>query len=146
MKRNNSLLSSWRLSVVVVVVVLAAYSWFASGLRAFTLPVDLAVGVPVVLLLGLSWRRSGLGRPPVGLQTRPNARGTAVWAALIGVLAAWELVAYVSSSRHAHPTLSSISDSITSGHAARAVVFGLWIIVGWRIFLPRTKTSGTRAG
>jgi hypothetical protein len=123
------------------VVVVVAYSWFASGLRAFTLPVDLAVGIPVVLLLGLSWWRSGLGRTPVELQTRPNTRGMAVWAALIGVLAAWELAAYLSSPRHAHPTLSSISDSVTSGHAARAVVFGLWIIVGWRVFLPRSQTS-----
>ena len=56
------------------------------------------------------------------------------WSALIGALAVWELAAYVASPRQGHPTLSSISDDITSGHPARAVVFALWLLLGLRLF------------
>lgn len=56
------------------------------------------------------------------------------WSALIGALAVWELAAYVASPRQGHPTLSWISDDITSGHPARAVVFALWLVLGLRLF------------
>ena len=140
-KRENRLRWSWRLSAVAAV---AIYSWLATGVRPFTVPADVVVGIPVVVLLALSWYRTGLGRPLLELQLRHAPRELAAWAAVIGLLAAWELAAYASSPRHAHPTVSSISDAITSGHAARAVIFGLWIIVGWYVFLvrgPRARTS-----
>jgi hypothetical protein len=129
------------LSLAVVVIV---YSWFSTGFRAFTIPIDIAVGAPVLAVLGLSWQRSRLGRVPPELLYRPPRSGWAVWAALTAVLTGWELAAYIASPRHAHPTLSSISDDITSGHPARAFVFALWLLLGWGLFLrnPSRDTSG----
>jgi hypothetical protein len=123
--------SGWRL---LSMIVLLGYSWLATGLRAFTIPIDVAVGVPTVILLGLSWHRSRLGRVPSDQRPRPPRSSLIVWAALIGALALWELAAYVSSPRQDHPTLSSISDDITSSHPARAVVFALWLVLGLHLF------------
>ena len=111
-----------------------AYSWSVTGLRPFTLPIDVAVGVPTLILLGLSWRRSRLGRVEADPGTRPPRGSVVVWAALIGALTVWELAAYVASPRSDHPTLSSIADDITSVHAARAAVFALWLLIGFRLF------------
>lgn len=123
--------SGWRLLSLIVIL---GYSWLATGLRAFTIPIDVAVGVPTVILLGFSWRRSGLGRVRSDQRDRPPRSSLLVWSALVGALALWELVAYVSSPRQNHPTLSSISDDITSGHPARAVVFALWLVLGLQLF------------
>ena len=124
---------SWALPVGVAVI---AYSWLSTGLRPFTVPIDVAVGAPVLILLGVSWRRSRLGAPS-RTELRPARFGVAVWASLIGALTAWELAAYLASPRHAHPTLSSISDTVTSGHPARALVFAVWVVLGWKVFVPK---------
>jgi hypothetical protein len=124
----------WRLPFAIVV---AGYSWWATGLRPFTLPIEVAVGIPVLILLVLSWHRSRLGAVPAELQRRPPWSGLVAWGVLFGALVAWELAAYVASPRHAHPTLSSITDSITSAHPARALVFALWVLLGFTLFLRR---------
>jgi hypothetical protein len=126
------------LSILLVV----GYSWLATGLRAFTIPVDVAVGVPTLILLGLSWHRSRLGRVEAD---RPPRSSLMVWAALLGALALWELIAYVASPRQDHPTLSSISDDITSGHPARAVVFALWLVLGLHLFARGASPEKTHA-
>jgi hypothetical protein len=68
-----------------------------------------------------------------------------VWAALVGALAVWELAAYVASPRQGHPTLSSISDDITSGHPARAVVFAVWVLLGLHLFARGARPERSRA-
>jgi hypothetical protein len=123
--------SGWSLLSMIVVI---GYSWLATGLRPFTIPIDVAVGVPTVLLFGLSWHRSRLGHVQPDQRPRPPRSSVIVWAALVGTLAVWELAAYKASPRHDHPTLSSIADDITSGHPARAVVFALWLGVGLHLF------------
>lgn len=123
----------WGLLVGVAVI---AYAWLSTGLRPFTVPIDVAVGVPVLILLGVSWRRSRLGAPSWP-ERRPARSGLVVWASLIGALAAWELAAYLLSPRRAHPTLSSISDDLTSGHPTRALVFAIWVVLGWIVFVSK---------
>lgn len=115
-------------------MVVMGYSWLATGLRPFTIPIDAAVGAPALLLLGFSWHRSRLGGVRADQRPRPPRSSVIVWAALVGTLAAWELVAYTASPRQDHPTLSSIADDITSGHPARAVVFALWLGLGSHLF------------
>ncbi len=126
----------WRLPFAIVV---AGYSWWATGLRPFTLPIEVAVGIPVLILLVLSWRRTRLGAVPAELQRRPPRSGLVAWGALFGALVAWELAAYVASPRQAHPTLSSITDSVTSTHPARALVFAVWVLLGLSLFLRRDR-------
>jgi hypothetical protein len=123
--------SAWWLLAIIALV---GYSWSATGLRPFTLPIDVAVGAPTLILLGLSWRRSRLGRVRSDQRHRPPRGSLVVWSALIGALAVWELAAYLASPRQDHPTLSSISDDITSSHPARAVVFALWLLLGLHLF------------
>jgi hypothetical protein len=128
--------SGWRLLSALIVV---GYSWLATGLRPFTIPIDVAVGVPTLVLLALSWRRSRLGQVRADQLHRPPRSSLLTWAALIGALAVWELAAYVASPRQDHPTLSSISDDITSGRPARAAVFALWLVLGLQLFARRTS-------
>ena len=122
----------WGLFIVVIL----ALSWVAAGLRPFTQPMNVAVAVPALIVVGLSWRWSGLGKGADA--ERPAPAGIAVWVTLLVLLTAWELAAYVSSPREAHPTLSSISDSLMSVHVGRAAAFLGWLVVGWALFLrPR---------
>jgi hypothetical protein len=129
-----------RLPVAIVAV---GYSWFATGLRPFTIPIYVAVGIPVLIVLGLFWRRSRLNGQPAEPQNRPHGWGFAFWAGLTAALAAWELEAYVSSPRRDHPTLSSISDRLTSGHPSRALVFALWVCLGYGLFIRRVSSERT---
>jgi hypothetical protein len=132
MKRNHrGGRSGWRLLSLIVLI---GYSWLASGLRPFTIPIDVAVGAPTATLLALSLHRSRLGRVRSDQRPRPSRNSLLVWTALLGALVVWELAAYLSSPRQRHPTLSSISDDITSGHPARAAVFALWLVLGLQVF------------
>jgi hypothetical protein len=85
------------------------YSWFAAAFRPFTWPENLAVAIPVLL-----------------------------------VLVAWELTAYFSSPRHDHPTLSTVADDIMSSHPGRTVMFGLWLALGWLLFVRSPPEQGGR--
>jgi hypothetical protein len=49
---------------------------------------------------------------------------------LAAAAVAWQLAAYWSSPRAAHPTLSVIADEIMSVRAGRAFVFLCWLAVG----------------
>jgi hypothetical protein len=142
MRNHGGGRSGWAPLWMIVVI---GYSWLATGLRPFTIPIDVAVGLPAVLLLGWSWHRSRLGRLPPDQRPRPPRSSVIVWAVLVAALAAWELAAYQASPRQDHPTLSSIFDDINSAHPARAVVFALWLGVGLHLFGRRASQEGSRA-
>jgi hypothetical protein len=126
----------WRTPSWLPVVIVAAlvYSWIAAALRPFTAPEDIAVAIPVipVVVLAVWWRPS----PP---PDRTPQRGAVVWMALFGALAVWELAAYVSSPRDAHPTLSSIGDSLMSTHLGRAIAFAVWLGLGAALAFGRRR-------
>jgi hypothetical protein len=119
-------------------VLALVFSWVAAGFRPFTQPENAAVAVPALLVVVVSWRRSDFGKDDRAGAVAPPGAGIAVWASILVLLTAWELIAYVSSPRDAHPTLSSISDSLMSVHVGRAAAFFGWLVVGWALFLlPR---------
>ena len=61
-----------------------------------------------------------------------SRRGSAaIWLVLVVATVAWELAAYFSSPRSAHPTLSVIADNVMSVQPGRALVFALWLALGW---------------
>ena len=111
------------------------YSWFVGGYRPFTLPMEIAVSIPIVVALVLAlWRRA-----PRTVDATPvhNRRlGYAIWAGLFALAAAWELIAYFSLPRYDHPTLSIITDSIMSTHPGRSLIFALWLALGCLFFAP----------
>jgi hypothetical protein len=124
---------SWR--AVVVVAVVLAYSWIASGLRAFTHPEAVAVSIPIVVA-GVALLRSQRAIRDVddAEEDRIPRRGTWMWVALIAALMAWELISFRLSPRLDHPTLSSIADAAMSTHPGRFAVFSAWLASGYWLF------------
>jgi hypothetical protein len=77
------------------------------------------------------WRR------PAAVQSDPageRAGGRRVWFGLFALLTGWELIAYFSSPRHDHPTLSTVADNVMSSHPGRAATFALWLAFGSLLF------------
>ena len=119
----------------LILIFVLTFSWIAAGFRPFTQPMNVAVALPAVVVVALSWRRSDFGRSDSADAVRPPPAAAAIWVLILVALTAWELVAYASSPRHDHPTLSSISDSLMSVHIGRAAAFLGWLVVGWALFL-----------
>ena len=118
-----------RATTAVVVAAVAVYSWVAAGLRPFTLAEEVLVAIPALLVLVVAMRTSGPGR--TGLPDTPSRGSVAIWLGLVVIAAGWELNAYFSSPRSAHPTLSVIADDVMSVRPGRALVFALWLALGW---------------
>jgi hypothetical protein len=120
---------SWR--VVAVVAAALVYSWIASGLRPFTHPEAIAVGIPIIaagVAMLLPGRRAGHSATP------ESRRGVLVWRGLLAAFLIWELISYRSSPREDFPTFSSITDTIMSTHPGRFALFALWLAIGYGIF------------
>jgi hypothetical protein len=112
-----------------VVAAVVACSWVASGLRPFTPSEEVLVAIPALLALLLSTRTSRTtGTGSVDASSRASA---AIWLAFVVVAAAWEFNAFFASPRSAHPTLSVIADAVMSVRPGRALVFVLWLALGW---------------
>jgi hypothetical protein len=112
-----------------VVAAAAAYSWIAAGLRPFTLAQEALVAIPALLALVAAMRTSRTKRAD---SVDASSRGSAaIWLGLVVLAACWELNAYFSSPRSAHPTLSVIADDVMGVRPGRALVFGLWLALGW---------------
>jgi hypothetical protein len=124
--------------VPLVVVFVAVYSWVAAGLRPFTLGEEIMVAIPAILVLVAAARPS----PPAleGTAARSSRGSAALWLGLVAIAFVWELFAYFSSPRHDHPTLSVIADEIMSVHFGRAVLFLLWLALGW-LFVMRPRAE-----
>jgi hypothetical protein len=97
------------------------YAWIVAGLLPFTLGEEVAVAIPIVVVLALGWGR------PSPVEKRPGAW---VWVLLFGVLTAWELVALSRSPRSEHPTVSHLTDRLMSTHPGRTLVVVLWLGAG----------------
>ena len=122
------------------------YSWVVAAFRPFTWPMNLAVALPVVVLLVAviaSWDRSRVRPAPDPVNARSRRIAGAVWVGLVVLLTAWELAAFFSLPRQAHPTLSSIADDIMRTHPGRALMVALWLALGWLLFARTPRTART---
>jgi hypothetical protein len=123
--------------VPAVVLIAAVYSWVAAGFHPFTVAEEIMVAIPALAVFAAAWRPS---RPPATV--RWSRVSVALWLGLVVVTVGWELVAYFSKPRHDHPTLSVIADEIMSVHPGRALLFFLWLVLGWLLVrTPRTAAS-----
>lgn len=121
--------ASWR--AVAVVAAALVYAWIASGLRPFTHPEAVAVGIPIIGA-GIATLASALQAPvAAGPESR---RGVLVWRGLLAAFLIWELITYRSSPREDYPTFSSITDTIMSTHPGRFALFAIWLAIGFGIF------------
>jgi hypothetical protein len=121
--------ASWR--AVAVVAAALVYAWIASGLRPFTHPEAVAVGIPIIAA-GIATLASALQAPvAAGPESR---RGVLVWRGLLAAFLIWELITYRSSPREDYPTFSSITYTIMSTHPGRFALFAIWLAMGYGIF------------
>ena len=97
----------------------------ASGLRPFTWPALVSVGIAGVaaIVLGTHRRRRSES-------SGSHHSGAVAWGILWGVLAGWELAAYLQSPRADHPTLSALADQVLDWRPARALAFLVWMAIG----------------
>jgi hypothetical protein len=117
--------------VVAVVAAALVYAWIASGLRPFTHPEAVAVGIPIIAA-GVATLASALRAP---VEAGPESRrGVLVWRGLLAAFLIWELISYRSSPREDYPTFSSITDTIMSTHPGRFALFAIWLAIGYGIF------------
>lgn len=120
---------SWR--VVAVVAAALVYSWIASGLRPFTHPEAVAVGMPITAAFIATLRSARRDHDAAVPESR---RGVVVWRGLLAAFLIWELISYRSSPRSDYPTFSSITDTIMSTHPGRFAMFAVWLAIGYGIF------------
>ncbi len=116
--------------VALAVVVVVAYSWWATSLPPFS-----TSGLVAVLIAGgvlIAVRRSTMRR-----RDHEADEGTGrvrwPWVAVIAGIGAWELQALFQHPREADPTISSILDPIEQWHVARLVLFFAWLWLGWQL-------------
>jgi hypothetical protein len=102
------------------------WAWFASGVRPFTVPAEVLTFVPGFLVLVLTLRPGAKPDAVVGRTGR-----WLPWAALALAFGALELSELFSKPRSAHPTLSSLTNTLLDTHPSRFVGYAVWLALGW---------------
>ncbi len=136
---------AWGIRAVVLVLV-AVYSGLTAALRPFTAPMEAAIGLPILgmAVVAASGRRTL--RPRATEEAAPAMPVTWSvawpWLVLFGALAGWELLAYLSSPRRDHPTLSSMVGVVLDSYPGRAALIAAWLSLGWALFLRLGPGAG----
>ena len=130
------------LAWAVVVAAIAAEVLLASRARPFTWTADVVTAIALLTLVGVVILQYRLGRVAPRIIARRSTvdlsgeghrwglRWT-IWIAPVVGLAVWEVFSYLGSPRTAHPTMSSMLDTLTASQVGRGSAFILWLILGW---------------
>jgi hypothetical protein len=139
-----------------------ALAVLASFTHPFTLGADVVTALPLgAMVAAESARLIGSRRSRVRAAARPGQvdisvdntigspairgiRGFIPWIVLSALVVGFELFNYFELPRHAHPTLSSLSDEVTRSPAGTALLFVAWLALG-ALLLKRAAPVG-RAG
>jgi hypothetical protein len=119
--------------MVAAFAVLMAFGWWVTAQPPFSVAgtVGVLISGAALIVLARVWRRRAAARGP---DDRTDANeGLWVWAVILVVVLAWELISFVGHPRDAHPTLSSITDSMQAEHVFRWLFFGGWLAIGWSV-------------
>ncbi len=121
-----------------------AYSWIAAGTKPFTWGADLLCAIafaPMAAAAFVRFRRMREARRHDGefrgLQEPYQALEP--WLLVVGLLILWELVTYFAGfggHREEFPTLSVLYNSAASLRPTKAILFLLWLCLGWGLFRP----------
>jgi len=130
-----------RLRAGAAFLAVLAYGFWFTDRQPFTGGAELALLVPIVLLVMIASvrrvRTRRRGAPVAGTgEARPARRfrlAVAVWSSIAAAATAWELLALRSSPRSAHPTISSLVESIEQYHSGRVALFFAWLWLGWTL-------------
>jgi hypothetical protein len=119
--------------------VMLALASLAALTTPFTWQADAVTAAAFIVVLagfGARLRTAGMTGGSVGEQPERTAavspRSSWVpWAVLVAVAAGWELFTYLSAPRHAHPTLSSVTDLVTGHPVSEGLLFFAYLALGW---------------
>jgi len=124
-------------SALVLILAIAAYTWWATGLHPFTAGSYVAVGLPVValLLVVLVFRpdRSDRNGPSGDARSPEICLRTAYpWILLFVIAIGLEVCGLALGGRSTTvPTLSTVVDHAMAWHVVRFVLFYGWLAFGW---------------
>lgn len=102
------------------------WAWFASGVRPFTLPAEVLTFVPGFIVLVITLRPRAEPDVVVGRTGR-----WVPWVALLAAFTALELSELFSQPRSAHPTLSSLTNTLLDSRPSRFIGYAVWLALGW---------------
>ena len=149
--------SSHRCAIGAVWVAVVAYAALASLTHPFTWPADLVTAVPIAVV-GVAISRRTVGRPSIysggstsdeasrddieegsrveggsALKSRAKPLGNwwMTWLILVIAVLSWEVYSYAGSPRYEHPTLSVLMNAVDATVPGKALVFALWLALGW---------------
>jgi hypothetical protein len=123
----------WRFRMIPgMVAVGLVYAIVAGAFQRFSWPLTIAILAPGVWAVSFAWR----GTPDVAPEPAAvEPIGLAAWAAVFLALAAWEVQALLlqptlTTSSWAHPTLSTLMDSVLVSHVGRSISVAVWLLLG----------------
>ena len=130
-----------RLRIGAAFLAVFAYGYWFTDRRPFTHGAELALLVPVVVLIAIAQvrrvRRRRNRTSVAVIEETPSATrfrlAVAVWSSIAVAATAWELLALRSSPRSAYPTISSLVENIEQYHFGRIALFFAWLWLGWTL-------------
>jgi hypothetical protein len=132
----------------VLTLVLAAYAWWATGVKPFTTLAYVLIAIPSVLVVtifavlgGFSPRRSDVARYYRARSAGATSSSVAPWAALLVVAIVLEAIGLALGGRSPNvATLSTAVDHLLVTHWSRWLLYDLWLAAGagplvrlWRV-------------
>jgi hypothetical protein len=109
--------------------------WWVAGARPRTLTAAMVTGGAGVLL-GAAGALSTADRVTSAPGTSARAAWLA-WGALAAAVVLWSLLGLTGRLGSPHPTLTTLTTSLTDGRATRALLFGVWTTAGWKLARAR---------
>jgi hypothetical protein len=122
-----------RAQLVAAFAVLMGFGWWVTALPPFSVAATVGVLVAGAALIVLArlWRRRAA--TVVSDDGADATAGLWVWVVILVAVVVWELISFFGHPREAHPTISSITDSMQAEHIFRWLFFGGWLAIGWSL-------------
>src|ERR1700730_17490192 len=122
----------------------ALYAAVVGSFSRYSWPATVGVVALGVIVVLIGWPGPLRPRPDPGRLPLP---GTALWGGLLVAGGLWELGALIQQpgltvSSSAHPTISTLTDSLLGSHGGRSIALAVWLPRGW-LLTERSSTATT---
>ena len=123
------------------------YALVAAATTPFTGAADVLTGLPLLVFVVAAVIRWPWRPVRMASLVGPGPRHPYLpWAIVAIALVGWETANYLlPGSRADHPTFSSMTDAVDRYYGLKAIVFFLWLSLGWMIVERGAATSGAPA-
>jgi hypothetical protein len=127
-----------RLAYIGAVVLIAAYAWFATGVKPFHVLAYVVVGIPIFVVVGLYAVEGTFAEGPASASRYYRERAASVllsrstpWLVVLLGAVVLEAVGLLLGGRSSRvPTLSTMVDHLLRTHGLRCALYLLWLAVG----------------